>query len=178
MAHSSLLGIDRIGPAAPGHDTASLGPSDTSDSGSDMAGLEGLDDGDPVAPVDVAVAADKDHPETAAESIRSGGDTDASGTGERRSAGGDAGPREAPDITPDRVVSVREVSDSLDEFEVPMPDESEAAEFRAEEVANAPDDNTEGDDDTQAAPDSVASPDAQALARKRRRAPRSAGRAR
>ena len=28
MAHSSLLGIDRIGPAAPGHDTASLGPSD------------------------------------------------------------------------------------------------------------------------------------------------------
>ena len=105
MAHSSLLGIDPV-PATPrGHDTESLGPSDSSDSGSDMAGIADLDDADPGLPVDVATAADRERPGTSFESLADGSDSDAGGTGERRSAGGDAGLREANDITPDRIVA-------------------------------------------------------------------------
>jgi hypothetical protein len=104
MAHSSLLGIDEVPTSAPGHDTEALGPSDTSDSGSDVAGLADLDDGDPGLPVDIATDVDSERPDTSFESIADGGDTDSTGTGERRSAGGDGGLREAADITPDRIV--------------------------------------------------------------------------
>lgn len=104
MAHSSLLGSDEVPVVPPGHDTASLGPSDSSDSGSDLAGVAGHDDSDPGLPVDVATGADRERPETNFESVHPGADSDAEGTGERRSAGGDAGPREAPDIGPDDIV--------------------------------------------------------------------------
>ena len=76
MSTSSLLGIERPNPHAPGHDAEALGPSDSSDSGSDMTGLEALDV-----------------------------DSDSAGTGERRSAAGDDGGREAGDIAVDRVFS-------------------------------------------------------------------------
>ena len=58
MAKSSLLGIEPVNPVAPGHDDLALGPSDSSDSGSDVAGLESLDLDDPQAPVDQALADD------------------------------------------------------------------------------------------------------------------------
>ena len=64
MAHSSLLGIDEVPGTPPGHDTEALGPSDTSDSGSDVAGLADLDDGDPGLPVDYAIDVDSAHPAT------------------------------------------------------------------------------------------------------------------
>jgi hypothetical protein len=73
MAHSSILGAD----VAPGHPSGRssevLGPSDSSDSGSDALGTRELHE-----------------------------DSDAAGTGERGAvAGGDA--REGGDILPDRV---------------------------------------------------------------------------
>lgn len=68
-----------------------LGPSDSSDSGSDRAGL--------------------------ARSDAAG--SDSAGTGERRAADGDETPREAADITPDRVVTPREreIGDAIEEDE-------------------------------------------------------------
>ena len=104
MAHSSLLGIDEVPRSPPGHDTEALGPSDTSDSGSDIAGLADVDEGDPGLPVDIATDVDSERPDTSFEAIADGSDTDSAGTGERRSAGGDAGLREAADIAPDRIV--------------------------------------------------------------------------
>ena len=73
MAHSSILGAD-IAPAQPGgRGSDRLGPSDSSDTGSDALGTNELHE-----------------------------DSDAAGTGERGSAtGGDE--REGGDILPDRV---------------------------------------------------------------------------
>ena len=70
-----------------------LGPSDSSDSGSDRAGL--------------------------ARSDAAGSDSAGTGTGERRAADGDETPREAADITPDRVVTPREreIGDAIEEDE-------------------------------------------------------------
>ena len=104
MAHSSLLGIDPVPTTPAGRDSEALGPSDSSDSGSDVAGLADRDEGDPGLPVDVATGEDSAHPETSFEALAEGSDTDATGTGERRSAGGAAGLREGADISPDRVV--------------------------------------------------------------------------
>lgn len=115
MAHSSLLGIDRAPGHARGHDSNSLGPSDSSDSGSDVAGLEDLDENDPGMPVDAGLGPDIERPQQAGESIGAGIDSDASGTGERRSAGGDAGLRDGSDIGPDRIVTDPNASDFADE---------------------------------------------------------------
>lgn len=166
MAHSSLIGIDRTSPAAAGHDTATLGPSDSSDSGSDVAGLADHDDGDPGMPVDVATEPDRERPGAGAETMSPGVGTDAAGTGERRSAGSDAGLREAADITPDSVVSVSDVTGASQEEELDLPDD-------LDEVALAPDslpDEDEGEDEDA---DPVGDDNADALPRverKRRRA--------
>ena len=88
MAHSSLLGIDEVPGTPPGHDTEALGPSDTSDSGSDVAGLE--DDSDPAVPVDVALRADRPVALPLGESTAAAED-------------GDAGVRDGADIGVDRV---------------------------------------------------------------------------
>lgn len=104
MGHSSLLGVEADdNRPAPGRDSAALGPSDTSDSGSDVAGIEFEDPDDPNMATDAAMGDDRSRPDTTSEAIHPGSDTDATGTGERRSAGGDAG-REAADISVDRIV--------------------------------------------------------------------------
>lgn len=110
MATSSILGADRAPQQAKGRDNEALGPSDTSDSASDIAGLDELDSGDPAMPVDVALRGDSERPVTSLESIGPGIDADAAGTGERRSAASDAG-IEAADISPDRI----EGGESLDD---------------------------------------------------------------
>lgn len=97
MATSSLLGTDRAPSIPRGRDAADLGPSDTSDSGSDVAGLGDLDEGDPGAPVDVAADPDSQRSDTVPDAFSPGADSDHTGTGERRSAAGDAGRREAAD---------------------------------------------------------------------------------
>lgn len=137
MARSSLSGIDRAAPTPTGHESASLGPSDSSDSGSDIAGIEGLEGGDPSAPVDVAMSPDTEHPGPAAEMLGPGFDTDAAGTGERRSAGGDAGRLDAPDIAPDHVVSISEISATSEESETPLAEEPEPGDVRAAEAVMA-----------------------------------------
>lgn len=104
MATSSVLGIDQAEISAPGRDTASLGPSDTSDTGSDIAGLDEFDDSDPSMPIDVALDPDAVRPHAGSDVYGAGVDSDASGTGEARSATGDAGLREAADIGVDRIV--------------------------------------------------------------------------
>ncbi len=105
MANSSLLGIDRAPSNPRGRDAADLGPSDTSDSGSDVAGLGDLDEGDPGLPADVAADPDSQRSDTVADSFSPGAGSDHTGTGERRSAAGDAGRRESADIGPDRIVT-------------------------------------------------------------------------
>jgi hypothetical protein len=70
MARSSLLGADKAAAEPAGRDKASLGPSDSSDSGSDVAGLESDDDGaDPGLPVDVALRDDQAAPLPLGESL-------------------------------------------------------------------------------------------------------------
>ena len=124
MAKSSLLGIEPVNPVAPGHDDLALGPSDSSDSGSDVAGLESLDLDDPQAPVDQALADDAGRPLGGPDAR--GGGSDTAGTGERRSAGGDAG-REAGDISVDRVFNPFSDGDENDDLDDPnAPDDPDA----------------------------------------------------
>lgn len=112
MGRSSLTGVERAAAEPIGRDVDALGPSDSSDSGSDMAGIEDLDRADPGEPVDVAM--DTDVPRTYApiESL-DGRSADATGTGERRSAGGDGG-REAGDISVDRVIDLNDPDEDED----------------------------------------------------------------
>lgn len=92
MARSSLLGIDPASPEPAGRDKASLGPSDSSDSGSDVVGLDGDDDDtDPGLPVDVALRDDQAAPLPLGESLPA-------------SEGG-TGVRDGADIGVDRVFS-------------------------------------------------------------------------
>lgn len=108
MSHSSLFDTDGGAGGAPGHDIASLGPSDTSDSGSDMAGAEGIESDDPLLPIDVALSRDGWQ---AGSTSRLSSDSDSSGTGEGGAAGGSGSVSEASDIRPDHLVAI----DELDE---------------------------------------------------------------
>ena len=144
MAKSSLLGIEPVNPVAPGHDDLALGPSDSSDSGSDVAGLESLDLDDPQAPVDQALADDAGRPLGGPDAR--GGGSDTAGTGERRSAGGDAG-REAGDISVDRVFNPfsdgdeNDDPDDPDDPDAPLPGDVDAA------AVDAPVDDADDTDD-------------------------------
>lgn len=93
MARSSLLGIDPAPTEPAGRDQASLGPGDSSDSGSDLAGLDGDDDdADPGLPVDVALRDDQQAPLTLGESLPA--------------SEGSTGVRDGADIGVDRVFSI------------------------------------------------------------------------
>ena len=89
MATSSILGGDRPPSQSPGRDTDALGPSDTSDSGSDIQGERGFD----------ALA----EGEVGASRVDQGSDTDAEGTGERGGAVQDRAVVEGADIAPDHI---------------------------------------------------------------------------
>jgi hypothetical protein len=78
-----------------GHDNASLGPSDSSDSGSDMAGAKRHE-------FDVDDELDNHALETGEAELAS--DTDRAGTGERASADGDSTLEQNEDIDVDRVI--------------------------------------------------------------------------
>ena len=89
MATSSILGGDRA-PAQPaGRGTDALGPSDSSDSGSDVQGERGFDALDPG--------------QIGGDRADLGADSDAGGTGERGSAVHDSDIVEGADIAPDRI---------------------------------------------------------------------------
>jgi hypothetical protein len=97
----------------------SLGPSDSSDSGSDGVGQEQSGDDDVNVPVDVAVRGDARRPGQSIETPGSETNTDAAGTGERRSAGNDAGDREASDIGPDRIERPLDDGDATPDANLP-----------------------------------------------------------
>jgi len=103
MGHSSLLGTERAAEVPAGRDNAALGPGDSSDSGSDLVGLGEREHEDPNVPVDVALR-DEASRSVMPPDAAGGTASDAAGTGERRSAGGDAG-REGADISVDHVFS-------------------------------------------------------------------------
>lgn len=101
MSNSSILGGRNAARNAPGHDTDALGPSDTSDSGSDVQGERPM-----------ATGADNAD-ELGAVPVSTGSDSDSFGTGERGSAVGADGP-EGADIAPDHIESITGDEDALD----------------------------------------------------------------
>jgi hypothetical protein len=126
MARSSLLGIDPAATGAGGRDKASLGPSDSSDSGSDVTGLEGEDDGaDPGLPVDVALRDDQAAPLPLGESLAA--------------SEGETGVRDGADISVDHVYTLDEAEgdDALLTAveEAPLSDDGEDEEEDEEEDA-------------------------------------------
>ncbi|MEO8152533.1 MAG: hypothetical protein ABI605_05640 [Rhizobacter sp.] len=80
MGRSSILGGEHAPTHAKGTDADALGPSDSSDSGSDVQGELDFDEGQ--------------------------SDSDASGTGERKSAVDGENIQEAKDISPDHIESI------------------------------------------------------------------------
>ncbi|WP_326540657.1 hypothetical protein [Pseudorhodoferax sp.] len=92
MARSSIMGGDRPAVRAPGNDVDALGPSDSSDSGSDVQGERAMATAPDNAAEWGAIVAETDS------------DSDAGGTGERASATSGRG-RENADILPDRIVT-------------------------------------------------------------------------
>ena len=146
MATSSILGTDQTPTPVEGRDTAALGPSDTTDSGSDIAGLE--DDLNPGGPLDSIAEPDSLRPMTSPETLTA--DSDSRGTGERRSAGSDAG-QEAADIAPDSIQTVGDIDPLVDgDFNGDAsaglsPEEARAREDAAADMVNAA--TLEDDDD-------------------------------
>ncbi|HEY8877437.1 MAG TPA: hypothetical protein VIN03_07735 [Roseateles sp.] len=126
MARSSLLGVDPAAPEPAGRDKASLGPSDSSDSGSDVTGLESNDDdADPGLPVDVALRDDQVAPLPLGESLPA--------------SEGEAGVRDGADIGVDRVFTTGDAGEAealLEAIdEAPVEDEDEDEEDDNEEEA-------------------------------------------
>jgi len=120
MAYSSLLGTKQAAREPAGRDIATLGPGDSSDSGSDMMGLADSDDSDPNLPVDLALSDRQTHPLEQSDTLDTTGD--AAGSGERRSAGSDAGRPDGSDIGVDRIFTPG-ASDDDDVGEFPADDE-------------------------------------------------------
>ena len=117
MSNSSLLGGTSAPTSARGRDVDALGPSDSSDSGSDVQGER-------------AMATGADNPgELGGLPVELGSDSDAAGTGERGSATGEA-IRDGADILPDEVI------DSLGD--APDPDSIEGIESLEDLAADEP----------------------------------------
>lgn len=120
MATSSILGGTQLPEPVSGKDTGALGPSDTSDTGSDATGVFGADE--------------------------MSSDSDAEGTGERATLGGRDHP--GADILPDHVENMGEedaddmADDRVDPDELAADDdeEDEDNEEDNDEVSDADDD--------------------------------------
>ncbi len=99
MSHSSILGGDRAPQQARGRDAETLGPSDTSDSGSDIQGASRL-------------KTDAEEGELGgATPVSNNSDSDSMGTGERAEAVPE-GARNGADIAPDRIARSKDALDS------------------------------------------------------------------
>ena len=104
MSQSSILGGDRAPQQASGRDDDLLGPSDTSDTGSDIQGATRL----------------KTEPEEGelggATPVVADSDTDAEGTGERAEAVPE-GARDGADIAPDRIARSKDALDGAESID-------------------------------------------------------------
>lgn len=100
MAQNIILGADRAPQIPPGHDIDALGPSDTSDTGSDVQGT--------VIPGEIPQHLDDLHTRHESEdSLRQEihrADSDTTATGERASAILSENLRDGGDIAPDQIV--------------------------------------------------------------------------
>ena len=93
MSKSSLLGGERAAKYAPGNDVSALGPSDSSDSGSDVQGEH-------------SVRGEGEHADQLGSLIiDTASDSDSSGTGERASATGRDSP-DGSDVATDHVIEL------------------------------------------------------------------------
>jgi hypothetical protein len=101
MSQSSILGGDRAPQQARGRDADTLGPSDTSDSGSDIQGATRLKTDTPEGEMGGATPVDTES------------DTDAMGTGDRAEAVPE-GARDGADIAPDRIARSKDALDSAE----------------------------------------------------------------
>ncbi|HEX4459917.1 MAG TPA: hypothetical protein VIA18_18195 [Polyangia bacterium] len=101
MSQSSIMGGDRAPQQAKGRSAETLGPSDTSDSGSDIQGASRLKTDAEEGDLGGATPVDSDS------------DSDSGGTGERASAVPGAG-RDGADIGPDRIARSQDALDSAD----------------------------------------------------------------
>ena len=104
MSHSSILGGNRAPQQAPGRDAETLGPSDSSDSGSDIQGSSRLKTDAEEGQLGGATPVETDS------------DSDSMGTGERGSAVPGHG-RDDADIRPDRIARSKDLLDSADPIE-------------------------------------------------------------
>jgi hypothetical protein len=124
MATIDLRGKDRE--LLPGHGTAALGPSDSSDTGSDIVGGTGVArDAEPALPLSSGTNLDAHVGDAAADATAGAdvgdadlsGDSDAVGTGEHVSAGRDIAEPLVRDRGFDRIVSADDPSLGLTEGE-------------------------------------------------------------
>lgn len=105
-----------------GHGTGALGPSDSSDSGSDLvgasglAGEEGLDlDSGTTSDLEASTAGGTAGPDVGDADLDS--DSDSGGTGERAAAGRDAVIRDGADIDVDHIEAIPDVPLDEDDLE-------------------------------------------------------------
>lgn len=96
------VGSDRV--LGRGHGTGALGPSDSSDTGSDVTGAPGLGQAEAGGGDSAAGTAGPDIGDANLDS-----DTDAGGTGERAAAGRDSVEADGADIDVDHIESLAEV---------------------------------------------------------------------
>ncbi len=98
-----------------GHGTGALGPSDSSDSGSDLIGAAGLAGEEDLLDLDTGTTSDLEAssaggtagPDVGDADLDS--DTDSGGTGERAAAGRDSVVRDGADIDVDRIEAIPDV---------------------------------------------------------------------
>ena len=142
MGRSSAAGIDPADPNDPDEDR--FGPSDSSDTGSDRAGLDALAEDDPALPVDVALGEDASRPVTPDEDGLEA-QTDSAGTGERRAAGHDAGGHDGADIGVDRIVQAGVAGDDEDADD-PLADEDDLEAVEDAQAGEPLEDEPDADD--------------------------------
>ncbi|MGZ3425859.1 MAG: hypothetical protein ACXWCU_12425 [Caldimonas sp.] len=124
MAQSSIMGGERAPQQARGRSAKTLGPSDTSDSGSDIQGASRLKTDAEEGELGGATPIDFDS------------DSDAMGTGERGSAVPD-GVRDGADIGPDRIAGSKASLDSA----VSIGDDDDSIESLADESSDEEEDD-------------------------------------
>ena len=105
-----------------GHGTGALGPSDTSDSGSDLVGASGLAgedmldfDSGTTSDLEASTAGGTAGPDVGDANLDS--DSDSGGTGERAAAGRDSVARDGADIDVDQIQSITDVPLDEDDLE-------------------------------------------------------------
>ena len=126
MSQSSILGGEHAPQQAAGRSADTLGPSDTSDSGSDIQGATRLKTDTEEGQMGGALP------------VELSSDSDASGTGERAEAVPE-GARDGADIAPDRIASSKDALDSA----INIGGDDESIEGLADESGNEEDEDSD-----------------------------------